>query len=421
MMRAALALALLAPVLFAGACSTRAPRRPVPSGGADPADGRDRVVRVALTAPDPRISGTREFEWFAADGRTLLSRGRRGELWRIEREPRGARVRAIRPDGVPTSYQRRLVVRVNPGGQVTANSRRYRGELTVLPLDDSLVVVNRLGLEEYLRGVVAVEMGNRPATDSAALQAQAVAARSFAVLRLGAQRPYDLRASVADQAYGGLDAENAGASAAVDATRGLVLRFRGRVVDAPYSSTCGGTTAEPQEVWRNPGAEYLRRVSDRIPGTDRHYCDLAPRFRWTREFDAAQLTEVLDRYLRAYASVPRTGAGRPRDVAVRARTASGRVGTLEVATERGTFPLVGNDIRYVLRAPGGEILPSTYFSVESTPGRDGLLERLTVRGQGHGHGVGMCQWGAIGRSRAGHSFRDILATYYPGTSVGTVQ
>ena len=418
MKRAAIAVALL--VL---GCSTRATSRPAPADTrADAPDPRgDRRVRVAVGFAGAGISGTREFEWFAPDERTLLSRGRRGEVWTVEREPRGARVRAVRPDGVPTPFQRGLVVRVNPGGHLTVNSRRYRGDVAVVPHGDTLVIVNRLGLEEYLRGVVAVEMGNRPASDAAAVEAQAIASRSFAVLRLGSDRPYDLRSTVVDQAYGGFQAENAGASAAVDATRGLVLRYQGRVVDAPYSSTCGGTTAEPPEVWRAQGAGYLRRVSDRVPGSQRHYCELSPRFRWTREFDAPALATVLERYLQSHATVPRTGPGRARAVTIRSRTGSGRVGTLEVETERGVFPLQGNEIRYVLRAPGGEILPSTYFSVESEPGRDGLLERLTVRGQGNGHGVGMCQWGAIGRSRAGHSFRDILATYYPGTSVGTVQ
>ena len=77
-----------------------------------------------------------------------------------------------------------------------------------------------------------------------------------------------------------------------------------------------------------------------------------------------------------------------------------------MTTDRGNFVLRGNDIRFVLRKPGGEILKSTYFSVETTPAPDGSLARLTLHGMGYGHGVGMCQWGAIGRARAGQDFRD---------------
>jgi stage II sporulation protein D len=97
------------------------------------------------------------------------------------------------------------------------------------------------------------------------------------------------------------------------------------------------------------------------------------------------------------------------------------VGTLKIATDRGNYVLRANDVRYVLRAPGGEILNSTYFSIETATGRDGAITMLTLRGTGYGHGVGMCQWGAIGRARAGQDFLTILSTYYPGTTVGTVE
>jgi stage II sporulation protein D len=71
----------------------------------------------------------------------------------------------------------------------------------------------------------------------------------------------------------------------------------------------------------------------------------------------------------------------------------------------------------VLRNERGEILPSTYFSLESTAGRDGGVSQLRIRGTGNGHGVGMCQWGAIGRARSGQDFRTILETYFPGTTI----
>ena len=390
----------------------------------------DRNVQVALVGASPRIGATGEFRWFEGDGRTFVVRGRGGEQWRLERERPGARVRAVRPDGVATAWQRALIARVNNDGFITADGKRYRGELAVFPFDSGLVVVNRLGVEEYLRGVVPLEMGSRPRTDTAALQAQAVASRSYVYVRLadaapgasgtpGAPRIFDVRASTLDQVYGGADVENDLASASVDATRGLVIHFGGRVVDAPFHSTCGGSTAEPNEVWRTPGAPYLQRVSDRIGRSERYYCDIAPRFRWTRTLSGSQLNAAIRQYLAQYASVPGGRPGAAHVIGVRDRTASGRVATLDVETERGIFALRGDDMRYVLREPGGEILFSTYFSVEPEY-RAGLVSRVTFRGQGNGHGVGMCQWGAIGRARAGQSFRSILGTYYPGTIVGPV-
>ena len=402
------------------ACSTRAPSRVIvePPRG-DPIAASGTLVRVGLVGTEQQVGATTDFTWYDQTGRVTIGRGRQGEYWRLER--RAATVRAVAPGG-STSWQRGLVLRASGNGFVAVSGRRYRGELLVLPVNDEIVVINRVPLEDYLRGVVAVEMGSRPRGDSAAVQAQAVASRSFVLTRLGTtQRPYDVMSSIADQAYGGLDAENASANAAVEATRGLVLRYNGRIADALYSSTCGGGTAEADEIWRTAGAPYLKRVSDRIPDSDRHYCDIAPRFRWNRELSGAELNEALARYLAQYTTgIPPDGPGPARDVRVASTTGSGRVGVLEISTERGTFPVRGNDIRYVLRSPGGEMLSSTYFSVE-TLHDNGRVSRVMLRGRGHGHGVGMCQWGAIGRARAGQSFRVILGTYYPGTSIGAIQ
>jgi len=153
---------------------------------------------------------------------------------------------------------------------------------------------------------------------------------------------------------------------------------------------------------------------------DRFYCDPSPTFRWSRTYDQSALRSALDKYLRSYAAVPSGGVGTVRSVEIESRTPSGRVKTLGIGTSRGHFSLRGNDIRFVLRSAGGEILNSTYFSVESRQDRGGTLSSLIIRGSGNGHGIGMCQWGAIGRARAGADYRSILGTYYPGTVVAAV-
>ena len=218
---------------------------------------------------------------------------------------------------------------------------------------------------------------------------------------------------------GARGAERPLADEAVAATAGLVLRIGTRVVNAPFYSTCGGETAAAEEVWRTGGESHLHRVSDRIPGTDRFYCDIAPRFAWTRAWTAAELDAVVRRYLGAYAAVGGSGPGKVTDITIEDRTPSGRVGTLVIRTDRGSYRLRGNDSRSVLRSTGGELLNSSYFSV-TTERDDGRLVRAVIRGNGYGHGVGMCQWGAIGRARTGQDVRTILRTYYPGTIVGPV-
>lgn len=388
----------------------------------------DRDVRVALTtaAPQPGVTATGAWRLFD-DREGVLLRGRPGEAWMLERD--GGVLRAVRTDGFATAWRPApLVLRVDRAEDyVLFNGRRYRGVLRFYPSDNGagVLVVNVLEVEQYLRGVVPLEIGGRTASEQAAVEAQAVAARSYTFVRLAAAGGsaarhvnYDLVAGTSDQVYGGLDAERPFSDAAVASTSGLVLKYGGRTVDAPYSAACGGETATADEVWRTGGQPYLRRVSDRIPGTQRYYCDPAPRFAWTRTLESGELDAAVRQYLRNYTSVPSGGPGHVERVTVEQRTATGRVGLLSIDTDAGRFTLRGNDIRYVLRTPGGEILNSTYFSVEPEVGAGGALRRLIIRGNGWGHGIGMCQWGAIGRARAGQDFRTILRTYYPGTELG---
>jgi stage II sporulation protein D (peptidoglycan lytic transglycosylase) len=377
----------------------------------------DQVIRVLITgtASTSRVSAPAGFILLDRDN-AIAARPERNQVWRMERS--AGRVRAVRPDGVPTVWKDALRARPAGDGLLSIDGKPYRGEILFTASDSGLAVINSLAMDDYLMGVVPLEMGLRPASDSAAVQAQAVTARSYAHTHLTPNRAYDVTAGTLDQLYGGVAAENAVASQAVEATRGLVLRYGGRIVNAPYHSTCGGSTAASSEVWRSEDEPYLRQVSDRIPGTERFYCDLAPRFSWTRRFDARTLNAAVSQYLGRYANVPSTGAGMVHGITIASHTLSGRVGTITVNTDRGNYVLRGNDIRYVLRAPGDEILNSTYFSLDQSSASDGSLVQLVIRGFGYGHGVGMCQWGAIGRARAGQDFRAILRAYYPGTSVG---
>jgi stage II sporulation protein D len=234
----------------------------------------------------------------------------------------------------------------------------------------------------------------------------------------GPGRAYDMLATVSDQVYGGINAETPLGTQAVENTAGLVLLYDGHVVNAPYHGNCGGFTAEPGDAWRSGPEPYLRRVSDQIPGTDRFYCESGPKFRWTRSYTGEELRQSIVRYLRTVPRAPQSIAT-VRSVAVTEVTPAGRVAVLTVDTDRGRWTMRGNAIRAALRTVSGEMLYSTYFSVDAAE-RDGGVQSLVLRGGGNGHGIGMCQSGAIGRARAGQDFRTILTTYYPGTTIGTI-
>ena len=395
-----------------------APVRRAPS----PRDASLRIVRVALATHAGTVELSSDGGWmlYASDGSTPLAMTQPAERWILERD--GARISARRSDSRPVSLRDTLVVArsSDAGGTVRFNDRRYRGELLLRAANGGIMVVNRLPMDDYIRGVVPREIGTSDASDLAAVEAQAVAARSYAYTRLaGPSRPYDVVATVQDQVYGGASAETRTGNEAVEATAGLVLLYDGRVVNAPYHANCGGFTAAPEDSWNVESEPYLRRVSDQIPGTNRYYCDWAPRFRWRRNYTGDQLRASIARYVRTLPG----GAGgisRVRDIRVTDVTPVGRVATLTVDTDHGSWSLRGNQIRSALRLPSGEMLYSTYFSVDADV-RGGEVRSLVLTGGGNGHGIGMCQTGAIGRARAGQDFRTILGTYYPGTTVGALE
>jgi len=297
------------------------------------------------------------------------------------------------------------VVGRDESGFAIWKGRRYRGDIELVPEGSGVAVINRVELEDYLRGVLPGEIGSRDPRDRAALQAQAVAARSYVAARMGERRPvYDVTATVADQVYGGQSVERPATDDAVRETHGLVLTWGDRIITAPYHSHGGEVTAAPAEVWKRASEPYLQPVNDRTAGGG-CFCDASGNPGWERRFSFAELESLL---LRHGHEAGVSAVGVVRAVRVSSRGPSGRVTALEIETGAGRAVLRGNDIRSVLRRDGA-ILPSTNFQLDVT----GTL--VVVRGVGNGHGVGMSQWGAIGRARAGQDARTILAAYYPGT------
>jgi stage II sporulation protein D len=313
-----------------------------------------------------------------------------------------------------------VIAEATEGSLLIWNGKKYRGALIFTRTDSGFLVVNSLPMDSYLRGVVPLEIGNRTPAEFAAVQAQAVAARTYAYKHLTSSRAFDMYATVQDQVYGGVDAEKPQSDSAITTTADVVVLYNGQPITTPYHSTCGGSTAGVSEVWYDQSDQpYLRPVSDRIPGTNNFYCDSSPRFSWTQSYDAAGLRAVMEKYLAAYTKAPKNGLGKITDIREQGRTPSGRVAALTIQTESGSYTLRGNDIRFVLRDPKGAILNSTYFTF-TKESSGGEVSSLNVSGRGYGHGIGMCQWGAIGRARAGQNYRTILETYYPGTTIGRI-
>ena len=383
-----------------------------------PQNPSGRPVRVLLGSAAREIPLSQSGPWRLVDAsRRVVASGETTERWSVLRD--GKRLRVISADAPASPWITGSLSLEMGNGEVTWQQKSYRGVLTYVPTDSTLLVVNRVDVEEYLRGVIPLEIGARQTSDHAAVEAQAVAARSFTYTRMLASsaRDFDLRATESDQVYGGVGAETFWGDLAVAATAGWVLNYRGTVVTAPYHSSCGGSTALPSETWRGGQDSYLRSVSDTNPRTGRQWCDISPRAQWERRLSATDLASSVERYAREYTTVPLGAAASIRDVRVEGRTGNGRARAVVLATAQGDVTIRVNDIRYVLRPVGGEILPSTAFTITTERSADGQLRALVLRGRGNGHGIGLCQWGAIARARAGDDFRAILKAYYPGAEL----
>jgi stage II sporulation protein D len=302
------------------------------------------------------------------------------------------------------------------GAPVRINGRDYRGRFLLSATLTGVSATNLLDVETYLQGVVGAEMGARSEPDLAALRAQAVISRTIALKAIGRWRirGYDLVSTVADQAYAGIGFETPLSSQAVQETRGEVLLWQGQLIDGFFHSTCGGRTADGTEAFAGANRPYLRSIRDEDEN-GRPWCAISPRFRWRESWSGELLARTLSETL-PQAGGPSQLAKSLRGIRVLDRTATGRVAHLELIGSRGNYTITGPVARLVFRTADGSILRSANFNLQLTRSGERIVQ-LVAEGSGAGHGVGMCQWGALARSRAGFSYPDILAAYFPGTDL----
>jgi stage II sporulation protein D (peptidoglycan lytic transglycosylase) len=269
---------------------------------------------------------------------------------------------------------------------------RSKGRIVSVPLEDYT-------LASILSEVSPV--GESPASAARIFEVQAVVARTYAVAELGRHRSegFDLCDSTHCQLYDPTRIRTSAfagvARAAVHATAGRVLTYRGRPAETFFHADCGGSTTSVDDVWGGEPIPYLLGAPDRI-------APVAHRS-WTSTIAASDLARALN-------TDPLATVGRRLDrVEVQARDASGRAQDIAIHGD-GTHVVTGDEFRAIVnRALGDRTIDSTKFTLA----RNG--SRYTFTGSGLGHGVGLCQLGAAARARRGDSLDAILAAYYPGT------
>lgn len=363
----------------------------------------------------------------------------------------------------------------NVGDTFKLNGMPYRGMLTFSVTGGTMTAVNVVDLEEYLYGVVPSEMPQSYAAE--ALKAQAVAARTYAMTKLGAHKSsgYQLCDTVNCQVYKGYSNEAAPTTAAVDATAGRVICYNGTPIEAVFSASTGGYTENSENVWNAP-VPYLRAVPEIAEYGDNS---------WTRELTLDQLTNLLN--------AKGAGIGEAKDIVITKLSTGGRVQEMQIVGTNGTKTLDKETIRTYFSAACGS-LPSKMFTINgkggeigqggaaisvnqaetsakggglmaaaanqgiiaktegalshlngkkitvdvdandvanrpSTPADNGDYEVYSVyistvkngkflfEGAGNGHGVGLSQKGAQGMAQQGYDYEDILNHYYTGVTI----
>ena len=287
-----------------------------------------------------------------------------------------------------------LVIQPDDTGFVKVNGVPYRGYITLLK-KNGLTIINNVKVEDYLYGVVPKEMPPNWSTE--ALQAQSVAARTFALKnrKRHSAEGFDLCSTSHCQVYEGMTAETRTTTDAVNHTRGEVLFYKGSVIDALFHTDSGGMTESSENVWGS-SVPYLRAVPEIQMQTQP----------WSRTISVESLVRSVEQNGRSL--------GTPKEIRLSPltigrgsgdRTPSGRVRSIEFIGTKGRVVLSGNELRSMFS------LPSTLFSVR--------FDRAEVifSGYGSGHGLGLSQWGAKAFADKGKSYKDILFHYYTGVTL----
>lgn len=303
--------------------------------------------------------------------------------------------------------------------------KTYRGAIMALANASGTVsVINVLGLEQYVQGVVPEEVV--PSWPAPALEAQAVAARTYAMNSMNSRRgsTYDIGTTTSDQVYGGKSSEYASTNAAVNQTRGMVITYQGKPINALFHSDGGGYTEDSVNLWGND-LPYLKGVQDYsnhegttvwnvITSRESIEKKLAGASKSVGALKQIELTPLTSRPMKALD-----------------RGVSGRIKSMKFVGERGTVTLTGEQVQglfglkstlfdmYIGQTPPSRIDGST-MKVNHTFGNGN--QTVTIHGYGWGHGLGLSQWGAAemaSRKEASQPnyYKVILEHYYQGTAI----
>lgn len=293
-------------------------------------------------------------------------------------------------------------------------NRSFAGDIILLGNgENSVLLIDKVNLEEYLRGVVPSEIPSKTDKYFDAVKAQAICARTYALkeMLVNKDRPFDVFADERHQVYLGQSGQTELADKAISQTRGDVLMYHDTLATIFYHSTCGGMLESARDVWANADEPYLQASKDAL-GKE-FACAPSPFYRWSKEFSLRQIDSLFIQKYRIsfFKNTVRDSIQIKMKVKVLNRSPRGRVNKMQLAYGDTTITLSGYPIRQFFSKSKSGGLPSTLFNISM---KDDSV--LVINGAGFGHGVGLCQWGALHMSELGFKYYDILVNkYFKGT------
>lgn len=282
--------------------------------------------------------------------------------------------------------------------------KRTVGWLQISAKSGQLHIVNTVPLETYVLGIVDSELGSVHFNPES-LKAQIVASRSYVLASRGRHKHdgFDFCDTPHCQAFGGTSAIRSDFKLAVETSRGEYLSYGGHPIPAYFHDNCGGRTASIQDVWGTGALPYLQGVQDGAHNDP--YCRFAPRAHWHFAADRRTLGECFRKegWIAEHEALD--------SLHVVSLDPSGRAQQVLIQSNHPLWvPAV--QVRQALnRYFGSEVLSSTVFVIKREK------DNFYFIGRGWGHGVGLCQWGAIQMAKEGKTYREILQHYYPGTQI----
>ena len=266
----------------------------------------------------------------------------------------------------------------------------YRGYISFRIVANSIHVVNRVELEDYLKGVVPKELSAEYPLES--LKAQAICSRSFALKNINklSKYGYNLDDTTRCQVYKGKSAEEKRSSQAVDETRGLVAKYNNQIADTIFGASSGGRTANVVEVWGGKPVNYLSSFED----------PYSKEYKWEYKLTKNDIKNKLNK--------SNINIGEFVNFNITDKDSSGRNKTIEIVGTLKTEKMSSNKFRSIF---GNTKLKSTLFKINT------LNDQVVFSGSGYGHGVGMSQYGAVNMAKKGKNYKEIIAFYFPGVTL----